>query len=98
MTWLMAEELKSDGVEIFVVAARVCGAEDGHARDEFGYCTGIRADSLDLFNATPDSIADQRLLKCVASSPDHYQRVDVAGIPDAFTNVAIELATRSLLQ
>ena len=45
-----------------------------------------------------DTVANERLLRCIASSPDHYQSVAVADLPDAFQDVASDIISRSLLQ
>ena len=88
LTWRLAEDLKSQGAEIYVVGFDVCGTDDGKTRDSPGYCAGI--DNV----ATPihDNDADQRLLKCIASSPDHFFRAPAAvDLPNVYEDIAQEL-------
>jgi hypothetical protein len=92
LTWDRAEDLKDLGVEIFVIGYAVCGSDDGRTRSAPGYCDGIGDDSH-------DDVADQRLLKCIASSPDHYFRVASAqDLTETILMVADELIDRGLLQ
>ena len=91
LTQQMANELKSDRIEIYVVGLNVCGSDDGLTQDSPAYCGGIGDNAQ-------DSVSDQRLLKCIASSPDHYFSVQV-GDPDwFFQDIASEIVSRSLLQ
>ena len=69
-------------VDIYVIGFKVCGSDDGKTRDTPGYCSAIG-------NADADSMADQRLLKCVASAPGNYFRVsNAADLPNVFRQVA----------
>lgn len=91
-----ADALKAAGAEIYVVGFGVCGAEDNKIWDSASnptYCTS------DLGNSNPDTIADQRLLKCVASSSagtnDHYFRASTAtDLPGIFSKIAQAIAFR----
>lgn len=86
-----ATALENQGIEIYVVALLLCGPEDGRTASP-SYCAGVG-------NNDPDNIADQRLLKCVASSPDHYVKIDSASeIPDAFREIAGAIISRGLLE
>lgn len=84
--------LKPQGVEIYVVGLNVCGADDGRTQATPGYCAGIG-------DTAHDNVANQRLLKCVASAPDHYVSVSTASeLPVVFQRVAGRIAGRGLLQ
>ncbi len=91
-----ADALKTSGAEIYVVGFGVCGSEDNKIWDSASnptYCTS------DLGNSNPDTIADQRLLKCVASSSagtnDHYFRANTAAeLPGIFSKIAQSIAFR----
>jgi hypothetical protein len=93
-----ADLLKSSGVQVYVVGFGVCKyddaqdiADDGNTQSS-SYCAGVG-------NTDRDNIADQRLLKCIASSPSHYFRVDSAGqLPNVFRQVAGAILGRRLLQ
>ena len=69
-TKTLADSLKASGVEIYIVGLSVCGSDDGNTPSS-SYCS-----SSNIGNSDPDTIADQRLLKCIASSTagtnDHY--------------------------
>ena len=84
-------------VEIFVIGLAVCGPDDGKTQDSPGYCGAIVAESDISDNSTPDRVSDQRLLKCIASSSEHYFNVEVGG-PWPFEDIASEIVSRSLLQ
>lgn len=84
--------------EIFVIGLDVCGPDDGQTRDSPGYCEAIFSESDISDNSTPDSISDQRLLKCVASSPDHYFNVSLGDPEWPFEEIASEIVSRSLVQ
>jgi hypothetical protein len=87
-----AQALKQQGIDVYVVGFHVCGANDGNTQATAGYCTGIG-------DAQADSVADQRLLKCIASSPDHYFHVENASdLPDTFREIAARIVGRRLLQ
>jgi hypothetical protein len=89
----LAAEMKSQGVEIYVVGFGVCDDDDGWIRDE-EVC-----ESSDIGNNDPDYIADRRLLKCIASSTegtnDHYFEVPNAeDLPNVFSTIARDIAFR----
>lgn len=91
-TYQLAEMLKADDVDIYVVAITPCGNDDGRTQNTPGYCSGIG-------DTASDNTADQRLLKCVASSSTQYFRVtSMAGLPDVFRQVAGAILGRRLLQ
>ncbi len=92
LTIQVANDLKALGAEIYVVAYNVCGPEDGNSIDSPGYCNAIGLDNAH------DNIANQRLLKCVATSPEHYFPVTSPELPGTFRDVALELSNRGLLQ
>ena len=88
----MATTLKFQDVEIFVVGLSPCGGSVNATTPSFGYCGGIG-------NGDSDSIADQRLLKCRASSTpgtnDHVYFVNTAAeLPGVFETIAQTLAFR----
>jgi hypothetical protein len=86
-----ATALKNTGVEVYVVALLLCGPEDGQSASA-SYCAGVG-------NGDADTIADQRLLKCIASSPGHYVKISAASqIPDAFREIAAAIVSRGLLE
>lgn len=83
-TFDVAVGLKDQGVEIFVVGFGVCGDPTIDVCDE-----NIIGDRI------PDSRADRNLLKCVASSSEHYFEVERASdLPGVFENIARRLAFR----
>ncbi len=91
-TWDMANRLKDQGVEIYIVGLGVCGSEDGRTASDPGYCSGIG-------DGAHDDVADQRLLKCIASSQDNYFRVSSAeDLPEIFQEVAGGIVGRGLLR
>lgn len=91
-----ADTLKAAGAEIYVVGFGVCGTEDNKIWDSASnpaYCTS------DLGNNNPDTVADQRLAKCIASSSsgtnDHYFRASTATeLPGIFSQIAQAIAFR----
>jgi hypothetical protein len=93
----LAVELKSAGIEIYVVAFGVCGTANGTV-----YTTDqCKTDSNGGFvgNSDPDTSADSRLLKCLASSTqgtnDHYYNVPTAeDLPAVFEDIAHAIAFR----
>lgn len=87
-TYQRAQALKAQGADIFVVGLQVCGTDNGLAPN----CALVG-------NADSDTIADRRLLKCIASSPSHYVDISSASeIPDAFRELAGSLISRGLLE
>jgi hypothetical protein len=95
MTHAISNTIKtSANVEIFVVGFGVCGSGDPSVTPTSGYCGGIG-------NGATDSVADRRLLKCVASSApgtnDHYFEVPTAeDLPSIFQTIAWTIAGRVL--
>jgi len=94
LTKQVATSLEALGAEIYVIGLGVCGPDDGKTKLTPGYCDGIG-------DAAHDNTADQRLLKCIATSPEHYTSVRVDE-PDelagAFREIAVALSNRGLLQ
>lgn len=90
-SWAMAKAIKADGVEIFTVAFGVCSS------DTTTYTTA-QCDSQ-IGNTSSDSTADQRLMKCIASSAaasnDHYYYATSASQLSAiFTSIANQVGHR----
>lgn len=86
-----ASVMKAAGLEIFVVAFGVCGGISTSPVTS-SYCAGIG-------DGQGDDIADQRLLRCVATSEDHYFRTDSAtDLPEIFRAISWEIVGRGLLQ
>ncbi len=90
-----AQTMKADAenVEIYVIGLSVCDADD--LIMDTGDCDAIGVDNAG------DGVADQRLLKCVASSTpgtnDHYFPTnDANDLGDIFQLVAFEIAARGL--
>jgi hypothetical protein len=87
----LADTLRSQGVEIYVVGLGVCnhsstGDPNPTQYKTDSYCAGIG-------NGDHDNTADRRLLKCIASSSpgtnDHYfEAVDASQLPNIFTTIA----------
>ncbi len=101
ITWERAVRLKAEGIEIFVIGVWLespllpddpCGIEALDAGDP--NCDLIGLPGVD----DNDNYSNERLLRCIASSPEHYRNVNQYGIPGAFEEVASDLLTRSLLQ
>lgn len=91
-TWNLANSLKAQGAEIYVVGLGTCGSADNSYPSLPGYCTGIG-------NPAHDNEADRRVLKCIASSADgtndHYFEVASAvELPEVFSQIALGLAFR----
>lgn len=90
-TWEVAQQLK-EYADIYVIAFNVCGPDDGQDGSDPNYCAHIG-------DAAGDRIADQRLLKCIATSPDHYFPIaSAAQIPEVFEKIAWEIAPRGLIE
>jgi hypothetical protein len=87
----LADTLINSGVEIYVVGFEVCGAgANGDPHPEqvktTSFCNNVG-------NGDTDTIANRRLLKCIASSTagtnDHYFEVTSSSqLPNIFTNIA----------
>jgi hypothetical protein len=94
-TRVMADDLRSNGREIYVVGFGVCGSASNQIPTN-AYCTGIG-------NNNHDNTADRRLLKCIASSSpgtnDHYFEVPHASdLPEVFELIAYQIANRALVE
>ncbi len=85
-TLAVANQLKAEGVEIYVVGFGVCGTANTSKPSDPGYCNGVG-------NSDHDNAADRRVLKCTASSAagtnDHYFEVGSASdLPSVFGQIA----------
>jgi hypothetical protein len=90
-THAYASEVKAQGIQVYVVGFAVCGADDGQTAGP-AYCSGIGG-------SAHDNAADQRLLKCIASSPGHFHRVSSAEeLSNIFQLIAWEIIGRGLVQ
>jgi hypothetical protein len=93
-----ADALKTAGAEIYVVGFGVCGSEDNTLpKTAAGALTANYCGNIG--NNNPDTVADQRLLKCIASSSngtnDHYFRANTAtDLPGIFSAIAQQIAFR----
>lgn len=90
-TVALADALRAANVEIYVIGFGVCGTPNSTVKSA-SYCSGVG-------NTNPDTIADQRLLKCIASSApgtnDHYFTAPTAAdLPEIFQSVASAIAFR----
>lgn len=90
--WDVAESLKAQGAEIYVIGFGVCGTPNSAKPSDSGYCNGVG-------NADHDNAADRRLLKCITSSSsgtnDHYFEVPTAeDLPDVFEQIIQAIAFR----
>jgi hypothetical protein len=93
LTWDMAKAIEADGIEIIVVGFGVCDPDPGDT-----VFTDAQCDSL-IGNDDHDNTADERLVKCIASSTpgsnDHYYYAASAGELNAiFTQIASQIAHR----
>lgn len=91
-TYQLAQSLKSQGIEIFVVGFGVCDPNSGPVYSS-SQC------SAQIGNTDHDNTADERLLKCIASSKpgtnDHYYWASSASqLPAIFTAIANQIAHR----
>lgn len=88
LTYDKAQEMKAQGVEIYVVALGACGNSDSNLCN-----TGM------LGSTTHDNYADRNLGKCIASSTagtnDHFFNVDEAEeLPGVFEDIAQQIGFR----
>lgn len=88
LTYDMAQDLKSQGVEIYVVSLGACGSSNNNLCS-----TGI------IGTTTHDNTADRNLGKCIASSTggtnDHFFDVeDADDLPEVFENIAQQIGFR----
>ncbi|HEY4685649.1 MAG TPA: TadE/TadG family type IV pilus assembly protein [Dehalococcoidia bacterium] len=91
-TWTLAKSIESQGIEIFVVGFGVCDP------DSSPVYTQAQCDSW-IGNTNHDDTADERLLKCIASSDagtnDHYYWASSASaLPAIFSTIAAQIAHR----
>jgi hypothetical protein len=93
MSYNIASALKSQGVQIFVIAFSVCGGIQSSST----LCdpNGIGGTG----SGHPDSIADHRLLKCIASSSPgtndrYFETTTAAELPAIFQQIAQQIAFR----
>jgi Flp pilus assembly protein TadG len=100
LTVTQANALKAQGVEIYVVGLGVAGtANNDNASSYSGdYCKLVSSGGK-IGNSDADSIADQRLLKCIASSTsgtnDHYYTTaDPTQLSHIFGVIAQSIAFR----
>jgi hypothetical protein len=94
-TLVMADALKDENVEIFVVGFGVCGTANNNFCD--------RGMVPNPPHTNTDNSADRNLLKCIASSKtstnDHYFEVPHASdLPAIFQVIAWKIAGRALTQ
>lgn len=88
LTYDESQDLKSQGVEIYVVGLGVCGNTNSNM-----------CDTNMIGSTVHDDTADRNLNKCIASSTegtnDHYFEVDDAtDLPDVFQSIAQQIAFR----
>jgi hypothetical protein len=91
LTWAMAKAIEADGVEIYVVGFGTCSP------DSTVY-TDAQCDAQ-IGNSDSDDTADERLLKCIASSTggynDHYFYAGSATeLPTILTQIARQIGHR----
>jgi hypothetical protein len=90
LTWEAAKAIEAEGVEIFVVAFGVCSSNAT-------VYTQAQCNSQ-IGNTDVDNTADQRLLKCIATSfidNDHYYyATSASGLTAIFTAIANQIAHR----
>ncbi|MGE0057983.1 MAG: choice-of-anchor J domain-containing protein [Dehalococcoidia bacterium] len=88
LTWALAKAIKADDVEIFTVGFGVC---DPNPDVEY---TLAECDAQ-IGNTDHDNIADERLLKCMATSEDHYYYASSASeLPTIFSQIAKQIGHR----
>ena len=93
LTWEMTQAIEADGIEIVVVGFGVCDPEE----DDIVF-TDAQCDSL-IGNTDHDDTADERLLKCIASSPTgtndtYYSAATASDLNAIFTEIASQIAHR----
>jgi hypothetical protein len=90
-TVTLANTLKAQDVQIYVVAFGTCGTSNT-TKPSSSYCSNVG-------NSDHDNTADRRLLKCIASSSantnDHYFEVGTAAqLPEVFKEIARQIGFR----
>lgn len=91
LTWDIAKAIEADGVEIFVVGFGTCDPDNAIYSD--AQC------DAQIGNNDHDNTADERLLKCIASSPDstndnYYYVASATDLPSIFTEIATQISHR----
>jgi hypothetical protein len=87
-TWELIKAIKADEVEIYVVGFGVCDPDP-----DVDYTTAQC--EAQIGNTDHDDIADERLLKCMASSDDHYFYAATASdLPTIFSQIAKQIGHR----
>jgi hypothetical protein len=95
LTWDLAKAIEADGIEIIIVGFGVC---DPDTSDPAITYTDTQCNSQ-IGNTDHDDTADERLLKCMASSTsgtnDHYYyAASATELPGIFTQIASQIAHR----
>jgi Putative Flp pilus-assembly TadE/G-like len=96
LTWQLSQSIETQDIEIFVVAFGVCSNTSTVCGD--GVCTDVEC-ANQVGNNDHDNTADQRLLKCIASSSagtnDHYYWASSASeLTSIFTAIANQISHR----
>jgi hypothetical protein len=91
-TIAVVDDLKANGIEFYVVGFGVCGGQPSSQT-----CTAVEKDRIG--NNDEDDVADQRLLKCIASSSsgsnDHFFYAERASdLPRIFQQIAHQIGHR----
>ena len=101
LTMTRADELEAAGVQIYFVAFGMCGTDDGEFASSSGYCDTnyTSSNTGEIGSASPDTVVDQKLGKCVATSTDgtsdHFYRATSASeLPGIFSQIAQQIAFR----
>jgi len=101
LTMTRVEQLKAAGVQVYFVAFGMCGTEDGQFPSSSGYCTTnyTSSNTGEIGSASPDTVVDQKIGKCMASSSDgtndHFFRATTAeDLPGIFQQIAQQIAFR----
>jgi hypothetical protein len=93
----MAQAAKADGVEIFTVAFGVC--QTNSTVYTSAQCQPFTTSGGQIGNTDVDNTADQRLMKCIASSAPgtnnhYYYASSASALPTIFTQIAQQIAHR----
>ena len=97
LTMTRADTLKASDVQIYFVAFGMCGTDDGQVPSS-SYCQTGSSSGL-IGSSSPDTVVDQKLAKCMASSTagtnDHFFRATTAeDLPGIFQQIAQQIAFR----
>jgi hypothetical protein len=92
LTWNLAKAIEADGVEIFVVGFGTCDPDADIVYSQ-AEC------DAQIGNNDHDDTADERLLKCIASSPvnendNYFYAASATDLPAIFTQIATQIAHR----